>query len=285
MNTAILLIFCPDRRGLTAKITDFVYRHNGNIEHADQHIDFETNTFFMRIEWSLDGFTIPIKNIPLKVAKLASESGFGMDWSLYFSSRKPKVALFVSRETHCLHDILLRHQDGQLPCQIPLIISNHQQPGDIARLFGIKFRYFPKTSENKNAQEERELELLKKHKVELVILARYMQLLSKQFVKRFPNRIINIHHSFLPAFAGKKPYLQAHTRGVKLIGATSHFVTEDIDAGPIIAQQTVPVSHRDTLDDLKRKGRDLEKAVLGDAVRWYLERKILAYNNKTVIFD
>ena len=283
MNTAILLISCPDQKGITAKITNFVYENNGNIEHADQHIDFETNTFLMRIEWSLAGFRIPKKNIAAQFSQLASE--FAMNWSLHFSEETPRVALFVSRAAHCLYDILLRHQEGQLPCAIPLIISNHTQPRAIADLFGIKFYHSPKTATNKRAREKKEIELLQKENIELLVLARYMQIFTGRFVRLFPNRIINIHHSFLPAFAGRAPYRQAYLRGVKIIGATSHFVTEHLDTGPIIGQQTVGISHRNTLDDLKRKGKDLEKIVLGRAVRFYLERKILVYGNKTVIFD
>ena len=283
MNTAILLISCPDQKGITAKITNFVYQNNGNIEHADQHIDFETNTFLMRIEWSLDGFRINQKDVSFHFSRLASE--FDMNWSLHFSEEIPRVALFASPSTHCLYDILLRHQEGQLHCTIPLIISNSTKPRPIADLFGIKFYHFPKTAKNKRVQEKKEIELLQKENIELLVLARYMRIFTGPFVALFPNRIINIHHSFLPAFAGQDPYRQAYLRGVKIIGATSHFVTEDLDAGPIIEQQTVGVSHRDTLDDLKRKGKDLEKIVLGRAVRFYLERKILVYSNKTVVFD
>ena len=283
MENAILLISCPDTKGIVAKVSNFIYQNNGNIEHADQHIDSETNTFFMRIEWSLKDFRIPKEKIAQKFSSLASE--FKMEWNLHFSSEVPVMAIFVSRHLHCLYDLLLRYREGQFKCKIPLIISNHSLAKDIATSSGIKFFEFPITKENKSEQERRQLQLLKENSVDLVVLARYTQILTKQFVDSFPNRIINIHHSFLPAFIGKFPYRQAHLRGVKIIGATSHYVTEELDAGPIIEQDVVRVSHRDSLEDLRRKGEDLEKIVLSRAVRWHLERKILVYNNKTVIFD
>lgn len=283
MNTAILLISCPDRKGITASITNFIYQNNGNIEHADQHIDFQTNTFFMRIEWALKDFSIPKKNIAEKFLLLANK--FNMSWSLHFSDQIPKVAIFTSNHLHCLYDLLLKFKQGHLVCQIPLIISNHTEASSLAKDFGINFFNFPKTSKNKVKVERKELELLKKNNIELIILARYSQIFTKQFVREFPNKIINIHHSFLPAFAGKAPYQQAYRRGVKIIGATSHYVTEELDAGPIIEQDIVRVSHRDSLEDLKREGQDLERIVLSRAVRWHLERKILVYNNKTVVFD
>jgi len=283
MENAILLISCPDTKGIVAKVSNFIYQNNGNIEHADQHIDSETNTFFMRIEWSLKDFRIPKEKIAQKFSSLAAE--FKMEWNLHFSSEVPVMAIFVSRHLHCLYDLLLRYREGQFKCKIPLIISNHSLAKDIATSSGIKFFEFPITKENKSEQERRQLQLLKENSVDLVVLARYTQILTKQFVDSFPNRIINIHHSFLPAFIGKFPYRQAHLRGVKIIGATSHYVTEELDAGPIIEQDVVRVSHRDSLEDLRRKGEDLEKIVLSRAVRWHLERKILVYNNKTVIFD
>ncbi|RKY33568.1 MAG: formyltetrahydrofolate deformylase [Candidatus Omnitrophota bacterium] len=283
MENAILLISCPDTKGIVAKVSNFIYQNNGNIEHADQHIDSETNTFFMRIEWSLKDFRIPKEKIAQKFSSLAAE--FKMEWNLHFSSEIPVMAIFVSRHLHCLYDLLLRYREGQFKCKIPLIISNHSLAKDIATSSGIKFFEFPITKENKSEQERRQLQLLKENSVDLVVLARYTQILTKQFVDSFPNRIINIHHSFLPAFIGKFPYRQAHLRGVKIIGATSHYVTEELDAGPIIEQDVVRVSHRDSLEDLRRKGEDLEKIVLSRAVRWHLERKILVYNNKTVIFD
>lgn len=283
MDNAILLISCPDHKGITATITNFVFQNNGNIEHADQHIDSQTNTFFMRIEWSLKDFSIPKENIRKEFSTIVEE--FKMNYSLALSAEVPRVAIFTSRLTHCLYDLLLRYKEGQFRCSIPLIISNHPDASEIAKTFGIRFVELSKTKENKQEIEAKEIELLKAENIDLVVLARYGQIFTKEFVKEFPNRIINIHHSFLPAFVGKSPYEQAYSRGVKIIGATSHYVTEELDAGPIIDQDTVRVSHRDSLGDLKRKGQDLEKIVLSRAVRWHLERKILAYHNKTVVFD
>lgn len=281
MNRAILLISCPDKKGITATVTNFVYRNRGNILHADQHIDEETNTFFMRLEWSLKGFSIPQEKIGRAFAPIAKR--FSMKWDVCFSDCRPRAAVFVSKHLHCLYDLLLRHRSGQLPCEIACVISNHAHARPVAQEFGISFYHFPITPRNKSAQEKQELAVLKKEGAELVILARYHQILTPQFVNRFQNKIINIHHSFLPAFAGKNPYQQAFTKGVKIIGATSHYVTRDLDQGPIIEQDTVRVSHRDTLKDLVRKGEDLEKIVLSRAVLWHLERKVLSYGNKTVV--
>lgn len=283
MSSAILLISCPDQKGITAGITKFIYDNNGNIEHADQHIDAQTNTFFMRIEWALDGFSIPKQAIAKEFTALSEK--FNMDWQLYFTDQVPKVAVFASQSTHCLYDLLLRYKQGQFNCEISLIVSNHDSIEKIAREFSIKFVHFSKDLQNKAEVEKQEITLLKQENIELIVLARYMQIFTKEFVEQFTSRIINIHHSFLPAFAGSSPYEQAYRRGVKIIGATSHYVTSQLDAGPIIEQDTVRVSHRDTLKDLKREGQDLEKVVLSRAVRWHLERKILVYNNKTVIFD
>lgn len=283
MGTAILLISCPDKKGIVAKITDFIYQNNGNIEHADQHIDSQTKTFFMRIEWALQNFAIAKEDIAGSFSSLANE--FAMDYKLYFSDETPKIAVFVSRFTHCLYDILLRQKEGQLKCHIPFVVSNHNEAKSIADNFGIRFFEFPKTATNKVEVEKKEIELLKKENIDSIVLARYTQIFTKQFIDEFPNRIINIHHSFLPAFVGSNPYAQAYRRGVKIIGATSHYVTEELDAGPIIEQDTTRVSHRDCLKDLKREGQDLERTVLSRALRWHLERKILAYNNKTVVFD
>lgn len=283
MNNAILLISCPDQKGITAAVTAFVFENGGNIIDANQHIDEQTNTFFMRIEWSLAGFKVPqgkIADVFKTVAK-----GFGMTWHLYFSGDKPRVAIFVSQHLHCLYDLLLRHKAGQLPCDIPLIISNHPEARPVAKEFGIKFALIPVDAKNKKKPEKKQVGLLLKERIELVVLARYHQILSADFVSRFPNQIINIHHSFLPAFVGKSPYDQAYQKGVKIIGATSHFVIAKLDQGPIIEQDTVRISHRDSIGDLKRKGQDLEKIVLSRAVRWYLQRKILTYGNKTVVFD
>lgn len=283
MENAILLISCPDTKGIVAKVSNFLYRNNGNIEHADQHIDSENNTFFMRIEWSLKDFKIDKDRIADEFRSIAEE--FKMDWHLYFTRDIPSVAIFVSNYLHCLYDLLLRYKSNQFPCKVSMIISNHSLAKKVAKDFNIEFFEFPITKENKIVQEREQLALLKRNNVELVVLARYTRILTKQFVETFPNQIINIHHSFLPAFVGKHPYHQAYKRGVKIIGATSHYVTEELDAGPIIEQDTIRVSHRDSLKDLIRKGQDLEKVVLSRAVRWHLERKILVYNNKTVVFD
>lgn len=283
MNTAILLISCPDRKGIVSRITNFIYQNNGNIEHADQHIDSETKTFFMRVEWALDGFKVLEGDIEKSFTPIATE--FNMDWTLHLSRQVPRVAIFVSRFTHCLFDLLLRYKEGQFNCQIPVIVSNHPDAKEIAKDFNIKFVCFPKTKKNKQEVEKKEIELLNAEKIGLVVLARYTQILTSSFVESFPNRIINIHHSFLPAFVGKTPYKQAYACGVKIIGATSHYVTTELDAGPIIAQDIVRVSHRDSLQDLQIKGQDLERLVLTRAVRLCLGRKVLVYSNKTVIFD
>ncbi|MBN2482607.1 MAG: formyltetrahydrofolate deformylase [Candidatus Omnitrophica bacterium] len=283
METAILLLSCPDSRGIVAKISNFLYQNNGNIVHADQHIDSESNTLFMRIEWALGGFSLAKEDIAGAFEPLAGE--FKMKWQLYFSGNTPRVAIFVSQHLHCLYDLLLRYRGGQFNCEIPLIVSNHSDAHQVAQNFNISLCEFPILKENKIEQEKKQIELLRKEKIDVIILARYAQIFTKQFVDTFPNKVINIHHSFLPAFIGQAPYRQAYTRGVKIIGATSHYVTEELDAGPIIEQDTVRVSHRDSLEDLRRKGEDLERMVLSRAVKWHLERKILVYNNKTVVFD
>ena len=283
MCHAILLISSPDERGITASVTDFIFKNNGNIVHADQHIDEQNNTFFMRIEWSLDGFNIKKDDVIKQFEPIASK--FQMTWELSFTDQRLAVAIFVSRHLHCLQDLLYRHKSGQLACDIPLIISNHADAKPIAKDFGIKFLEFPITQDNKTQQEEKEIAVIHKANIDLIVLARYHQIFSANFVSNFHNRIINIHHSFLPAFAGKNPYLQAYQKGVKIIGATSHYVTEQLDEGPIIEQSTVRISHRDSLDDLVRKGEDLERVVLNRALRLALHKKILSYDNKTIIFD
>lgn len=284
---AILLISCPDRRGLIAAVTDFIFRNNGNIEDVDQHVDSDLGIFFMRLRWSLDGFSIPREDIPAEFGRLAE--GFDMNWQIHFTDNVPKVAIFVSKYLHCLYDILYKYSDGQLNAEIPLVISNHPDAKELVESFGIEYAVIPKTKENKAAQEKEELRLLAEKGIELVVLARYMQILTHDFVKEYPCRIINIHHSFLPAFVGAKPYEQAFGRGVKIIGATSHYVTEELDAGPIIEQDVTRISHRDSVEDLRRKGEDLEKIVLKRALTWHLDRKILVYatrsGSKTVIFD
>lgn len=283
MNNAILLISCPDKKGITAAVTNFVYQNNGNIEHADQHIDSETNTFFMRIEWALKDFKISRNDFNSEFLPIANR--FKMNWSIHFTEHSPRVAIFVSKLTHCLYDLLLRYQEKQFNCHIPLIVSNHPDAKKIADDFAIKFICLPKNKKNKLNIEKKEIDLLNKNKIDLIVLARYGQIFTKQFIDKFTNRIINIHHSFLPAFVGQNPYAQAYERGVKIIGATSHYVTQKLDAGPIIEQDTAIISHRDCVADLKRKGMDLERVVLNRAMRLHLGRKILVYNNKTVIFD
>jgi len=283
MCHAILLVSCPDQKGITASVTNFVYENNGNIVHADQHIDEQGNTFFMRIEWSLDDFDVEKKKIGEQFKPIANK--FQMTWDLSFSDQCARVAIFVSKRLHCLQDLLYRQKAGQLVCEIPLIISNHSDAKTLADDFGVKFFEIPITQDNKKEQEEKEMEILKKENIDLIVLARYHQIFTETFVSAFHSRIINIHHSFLPAFAGGNPYLQAYEKGVKIIGATSHYVTEKLDDGPIIEQDTVRISHRDSLEDLVRKGEDLERVVLSRAVRLALQKKILSYGNKTVIFD
>ncbi|HEX9757491.1 MAG TPA: formyltetrahydrofolate deformylase [Nitrospiria bacterium] len=283
MANAIILISCPDQRGITATVTDFIFKHHGNILHADQHIDDQTGTFFMRIEWDLEGFYLEEGTIKESFQSIAQR--FSMDWDIYFSNQIVRAAIFVSKHLHCLYDLLYRHRSGRLPCEIPVVISNHPDAHEILKVFGIEFVELSISPENKVDREKRQLTILKKKKIDLIILARYHQILTADFVGHYPNRMINIHHSFLPAFPGKNPYAKAYQGGVKIIGATSHYVTEGLDEGPIIEQDTVRVSHRDTLEDLKRKGEDLERVVLNRAVCWHLERKILCYNNKTVVFD
>ena len=282
-NTAVLLITCPDRKGIVASVGEFLYRHDANILHADQHQDAERNLFLMRVEWSLDGFNLDLAEFPRRFAPLADR--FEMRWRLERSDHPLRVALFVSKYDHCLMDLLYRHQTGELPCDIPLIVSNHPDARKWADCYGIPLHVVSVEAGQKAEAERRQLELLHEHRIDLVVLARYMQVLSGEFVARYPRRIINVHHSFLPAFSGAKPYHRAFERGVKLIGATSHYATEDLDEGPIIEQDVVRVSHRDGLDDLLRRGRDLEKIVLSRAVRWHIDHRILVYDRKTVIFD
>jgi len=282
-NTAILLIDCPDRKGIVAAVAEFLYRHNANILHADQHQDAERQLFLMRVEWDRTDFTLDSAEFTRKFAPLADR--FAMRWRLELSALPHRVAIFVSKYDHCLVDLLYRHQSGELPCEIPLVVSNHPDTKRWADFYRVPFHVIPVEAGNKTEAEGRQLELLHDHRIDLVVLARYMQVLSADFVARYPRRIINVHHSFLPAFSGARPYHRAFDRGVKLIGATSHYVTEDLDEGPIIEQEVVRVSHRDGLDDLLQKGRDLEKVVLSRAVRWHIDHRVLAYAHKTVVFD
>jgi formyltetrahydrofolate deformylase len=283
-NTAILLVSCPDQKGLNAAIHDFIYRGNGNTLHADEHQDAERNLFLMRVEWDLAGFTLDMREFAKHFQPVADR--FGMQWRVALSSYRPKIAIFVSRYDHCLVDLLYRQRSGELTCEFPLLISNHADAQRWADFYGVPLHLIPVTKENKSQAERRQLELLRPHGIDLIVLARYMQVLSSDFIRQYPpHHIINIHHSFLPAFVGGKPHQQAFDRGVKLIGATSHYVTEVLDDGPIIEQDVVRISHRDTTEDLIQKGRDLEKVVLSRAVRWHIENRILLYGNKTVIFD
>ncbi len=282
-NTAILLIDCPDRKGIVAAVGDFLYRHDANILHADQHQDAERDLFLMRVEWDMKDFHLDAAEFTRKFAPIADR--FAMRWRLELSALPHRVALFVSKYDHCLVDLLYRRQSGELTCDIPLIISNHPDAQRWADFYGVPLFVVPVEPGQKAEAERRQLELLQEHKIDLVVLARYMQVLSGEFVARYPRRIINVHHSFLPAFSGARPYHRAFERGVKLIGATSHYATEDLDEGPIIEQDVVRVSHRDGLDDLLQKGRDLEKVVLSRAVRWHIDHRILVYDRKTVIFD
>jgi formyltetrahydrofolate deformylase len=286
-DSVVLLLDCPDQRGLVARVSSLLYEQGANILHADQHQDHNLGLFFMRVEWALNASssepTFNLEKFKEKFAPLASE--LGMRWRLTSSERLPKVALFCSQYLHCMADLLHRWRTGELVCEIPLIISNHLAVENLAAFYGIPFEYVPVTAATRAEAEQRHLELLDRHGVELVILARYMQILSPVFVNRYPASIINVHHSFLPAFTGAKPYHAAHERGVKLIGATSHYVTEVLDDGPIIEQDVARISHRDQVDDLVERGRDLERIVLSRAVRWHLDRRILCYGNKTVVFD
>jgi len=281
--TAILLLSCPDQKGLVAAVSDFVFRNDGNIIHADQHTDQEEGIFLQRVEWELDGFRIPRQEIEQAFLPLAER--FGMKWDLRFSDYMLRLAIFVSKLEHCLYDLLWRQRSGEFEAEIPLVISNHPDLRPVAESFGVEYYYFPITSEAKAAQERRILEKLEEKGIDLVVLARYMHILGEGFVGCYRNRIINIHHSFLPAFAGGQPYHQAYERGVKIIGATAHYVTAELDQGPIIDQDVARVSHRDLVADLIRKGRDLEKVVLARAVSLHLRNRILVYGNKTVVFD
>jgi len=281
--TATLLISCRDQKGLVAAVSDFLYRNNGNIIHADQHTDREEGVFLQRVEWELDGFEVPREEIEATFKPIAQR--FGMQWTLHFSDYAPRVALFVSKLPHCLYDLLGRWRMGELRGSVPLVISNHEDHRRVAEDHGTVFHCLPVSEDNKAAQESLAIKLLEEWEVDAVVLARYMQVLSPDFVARYPQRIINIHHSFLPAFAGARPYHQAHERGVKIIGATAHYVTPELDQGPIIDQGVAPVSHRDSVNDLIRKGRDLERTVLARAVDLHLRNRVVVYGNKTVVFD
>jgi formyltetrahydrofolate deformylase len=301
-NSAVLLIDCPDRKGLVARVSGLLYERGANILHADQHIDHDLGLFFMRVEWSLgpagpaDGSLLEQGRADAKSADSFDLDAFrqdfvplaaelGMNWKLTARTRSPRVALFCSQYLHCMADLLHRWRTGELVCDIPVIVSNHRDVEKLAGFYGVAFEYMPVTAGRRNEAEARQLELLARHEIELIVLARYMQILSLTFVARYPAAIINVHHSFLPAFTGARPYHAAHARGVKLIGATSHYVTEVLDDGPIIEQDVARISHRDQVEDLVGRGRDLERIVLSRAVRWHLDRRILCYGKKTVVFD
>ena len=284
MTTAKLLLHCPDKPGILAEVTDFITVNKGNIIYLDQYVDHVENIFFMRIEWELKDFLVPQEKIEDYFRTLYGQK-YEMDFRLYFSDVKPRMAIFVSKLSHCLFDMLARYTAGEWNVEIPLIISNHPDLQHVAERFGIPFYLFPITKETKEEQERKEMELLAKHKITFIVLARYMQVISEQMTNAYPNKIINIHHSFLPAFVGAKPYHAAFQRGVKIIGATSHYVTTELDAGPIIEQDVVRITHKDAIEDLVNKGKDLEKIVLSRAVQKHIERKVLAYKNKTVIFS
>jgi formyltetrahydrofolate deformylase len=282
-NTATLLITCPDSKGIVAAVADFLYQHNANILHADQHQDAENNLFLMRVEWDLAGFSLLPVDFEQHFAAIASR--FNMEWQLKLSQKPFRMAIMVSQYDHCLADLLHRHKNGELDCDIPLIISNHYETEALAKFYGVDFHYIAVNKDNKVAAEAEQFALFAQYEIDLIVLARYMQILSPEFVARYPKQIINIHHSFLPAFIGARPYHRAFERGVKLIGATGHYVTEVLDEGPIIEQDIDRISHRDQVEDLIQKGRDLERIVLSKAVRWHIENRILLYSNKTVIFD
>ena len=284
MTTAKLLLHCPDKPGILAEVTDFITVNKGNIIYLDQYVDHVENIFFMRIEWELKDFLVPKEKIEDYFETLYGQK-YDMIFRLYFSDVKPRMAIFVSKMSHCLFDMLARYTAGEWNVEIPLIISNHPDLQHVAERFGIPFHLFPITKETKEEQERKEMELLAQNNITFIVLARYMQVISEQMISAYPNKIINIHHSFLPAFVGARPYHAAFERGVKIIGATSHYVTTELDAGPIIEQDVVRITHKDSIEDLVNKGKDLEKTVLSRAVQKHIERKVLAYKNKTVIFN
>lgn len=283
-NTATLLIHCPDQKGIVVTVTEFIHKNNGNILYLDEHVDHEHKAFFMRLQWDLGEFVIPREKIGDYFQTLLADR-YNMEWELHFGDYVPRMAVFISHLPHCIFDILSRQRSGEWKVDIPLIISNHEKLKYIAEQFGIDFYHLPITKDNKKEQEAKQLELLEQYNIDFIVLARYMQVVSDEFIGHFPNRIINIHHSFLPAFPGARPYHSAYERGVKLIGATSHYVTADLDAGPIISQGVAEVSHKDSVSNMKRKGLDLEKIVLSKAIWHHLQRKTLVYNNRTIVFE
>jgi formyltetrahydrofolate deformylase len=283
-KSAILLIHCPDQKGIVISITEFIFKNGGNILYLDQHVDTERQVFFMRIEWDLHDFVIADGKIGEYFETLVAKR-FSMNWQLHFSNEVPRMALFVSKQPHCFYDTLARYEAGEWQVEIPLIISNHTDMQTAAERLGIDYVHLPITRENREEQERKQLELLQHYRIDFIVLARYMQILSNGFIDNYPDRIINIHHSFLPAFPGARPYHSAHERGVKIIGATSHYATTELDTGPIIEQDVVRVSHENSVDDMIRKGRDLEKMVLARAVWHHLHHNVLVYENRTVVFE
>lgn len=279
-----MLLHCPDKQGILAVVTEFINNNNGNIIYLDQYVDTVQGVFFMRVEWELDGFLIPKEKLSEYFQTLLAKP-YDMVFNIYFHKQKPRMALFVSKQAHCLYDLLAHYEAGDWNVEIPLIVSNHPDLEHVAKKFGIPFFVFPINKDNKEEQEQKELDLLHENNVSCIVLARYMQIISSRMIAEYPEKIINIHHSFLPAFVGAKPYHAAYERGVKIIGATSHYVTEELDAGPIIEQDVVRISHKDTVGNLLRKGQDLEKIVLSRAVEKHIDRKILVYKNKTIVFD
>ena len=283
-KSAVLLIHCPDQKGIVISITEFIFKNGGNILYLDQHVDTGRQAFFMRIEWDLRDFVIVDEKIGEYFETLVAKR-FSMNWRLHFSDEVLRMALFVSKLPHCFYDILARYEAGEWQVEIPLIISNHADMQPAAERLGADFVHLPISRENREEQERRQLELLLEYRIDFIVLARYMRVLSDEFISNYPNRIINIHHSFLPAFPGARPYHSAHERGVKIIGATSHYATSELDAGPIIVQDVVRVSHEDSVEDMIRKGRDLEKVVLARAVWQHLHHNVLVYENRTVVFE
>ena len=284
MSTATMLIHCPDEKGIILSVTNYISRNNGNIVDLDQHVDGEQKIFFMRVEWTLSDFNIQRENVGAHFGSEVAQK-YQMQYTIHFRDEKIRMALMASKMDHCFNDILSRYKSGEWNVEIPLIISNHPEMEETANRFGVPYHYIPVSKQTKVEQEKKQLQLLSDHNIEFIVLARYMQILSENFIKNYSNRIINIHHSFLPAFPGAKPYHSAHERGVKIIGATSHYVTKELDAGPIIAQSTANISHKDRVEDLVRKGRDIEKVVLSRAIWYHVNRRILSYGNRTIIFD
>lgn len=283
LASAILLIACPDRKGLVSSVTDYIYRNHGNIIDLEQHVDVHENMFFMRVGWDLSDFTISREHLREDISVSIAEK-FGMRWKLYYSDDVPRMAIFVSKSRHCLYDILSRYQAGEWKVAIPIVISNHPDLEYAAKILDIDYHMLPISRENKKIQEQKQLALLNDYQIDFIVLARYMQIITEEFIDHYPNKIINIHHSFLPAFPGAKPYHSAYERGVKIIGATSHYVTAELDAGPIIEQDIIHVRHTDSIEDLMRKGQDIEKLVLSRAIWRHLNRQVLVYGNRTIVF-